>query len=78
VLGVVGAAVALFTAASMQFFGRLVPRLFSERAPRARGGVVISIVGLLVPQMPPPGEEQIHAIVANPAQYGVATALFAL
>ncbi len=77
VLGLVGAAVALFTAASMQIFGRLVPMLFGGRVVlRALGaGVVISIVGLLVPELLFSGEDQIHAIVANPAQYGVATLL---
>ena len=77
VLGVVGAVVAIYTAASMQLFGRLVPRLFGERVVlRALGaGVVISIVGVFLPQLLFSGEDQIHAIVANPAQYGVAVLL---
>ncbi|MBV9580514.1 MAG: chloride channel protein, partial [Chloroflexi bacterium] len=72
-LGVLGAVVAIFTGASMQLFGRLVPRIFGERVvARALGaGVVISVVGLLLPELLFSGEDQIHAIVANPAQYGV-------
>ncbi|MBV9355775.1 MAG: chloride channel protein [Chloroflexi bacterium] len=77
VLGVVGAVLAIFTGASMQLFGRVVPRLFGERVVlRTLGaGVVISVAGLIVPELLFSGEDQIHAIVANPARYGVATLL---
>ena len=36
---------------------------------------MISIVGVFLPQLLFSGEDQIHAIVANPAQYGVAVLL---
>jgi H+/Cl- antiporter ClcA len=77
VLGVVGAVVALYMGASMQLFGRLIPRLFGERVvARALGaGLVISLVGLFLPDLLFSGEDQIHTIVANPAQYGVAMLL---
>ncbi len=40
---------------------------------RAAGaGVVVGIVGLFVPDLLFSGENQIHAIVADPARYGVA------
>lgn len=77
ILGIVGAAVAIFSAISMQLFGRLIPRLFGERVVlRALGaGVVIAIVGMLLPDLLFSGEDQIHTIVANAAQYGVAMLL---
>jgi H+/Cl- antiporter ClcA len=77
VLGVVGAVLAVFTGASMHLFGRLVPRLFGERVIlRALGaGIVISLVGVLMPELLFSGEDQIHAIIANPAQYGAALLL---
>jgi H+/Cl- antiporter ClcA len=76
-LGVLGSAMALYTAASMQLFGRLVERLFGDRVVlRAlAAGAVVGFVGLGIPELLFSGEYQIHAIIANPAQYGVAMLL---
>jgi H+/Cl- antiporter ClcA len=74
VLGVLGAALAIFAGANMQLFGRIIPRLFGERVVlRALvAGVVIGLVGMVLPETLFSGEEQIHEIVADPARYGVA------
>jgi H+/Cl- antiporter ClcA len=73
VLGVLGAGVALYTAASMQLFGRLIPRIFGQHVIlRSLGAAaVIGVVGLMVPELMFSGESQIHAIVEDPARYGV-------
>ena len=77
VLGVLGSAMALYTAASMHVFGRLVPRLFGQRVVlrAVSAGAVVGLVGLGIPELMFSGEYQIHAIVADPAQYGVAMLL---
>ena len=64
VLGVVGAAVALYTATNMQLFGRLIGRLFGTHAVirSLAAGTVIGLVGTLVPELLFSGEQQIHAI----------------
>jgi H+/Cl- antiporter ClcA len=76
-LGVVGAAVAIFAGVTMQVFGRLIPRYFQDRVVERAlaAGVVISIVGVLIPELLFSGEDFIHGIVADPAKYGVAMLL---
>jgi H+/Cl- antiporter ClcA len=73
VLGVLGALLAIFAGANMQLFGRIIPRVFGERVVlrAVAAGVVIGFVGLVLPETLFSGEEQIHAIVADPARYGV-------
>jgi H+/Cl- antiporter ClcA len=73
VLGVLGAGLAIFAGLNMQLFGRLIPRLFGERVilRAVAAGAVIGLVGMVLPDTLFSGEEQIHAIVANPANYGV-------
>lgn len=73
VMGVVGAALATFTGACLQLFGSIIPRLFGQRVVLRAvvAGAVLGAVGLLVPDLMFSGEQQIHAIVANPASYGV-------
>jgi len=77
VLGVVGASVALYTTASMQLFGRLIPRLCGGRVVvrSVVAGAVIGLVGLQLPELMFSGEHQVHAIVADPAGYGLAMLL---
>jgi H+/Cl- antiporter ClcA len=72
-LGVVGALLAVFAGLLMQGFGQLVPRLFHERVilRALAAGVVISLVGLVLPELMFSGEDQIHGIAADPASYGV-------
>jgi H+/Cl- antiporter ClcA len=73
VLGVVGGLVAIASGVTMQVFGQLVERLFKgEPVSRAlAAGVVVSLVGLALPQLLFSGEDDIHTILANPAAYGV-------
>jgi H+/Cl- antiporter ClcA len=73
VLGVVGAATAIYTGACMQLFGRLVPRLLGEHVMRRSfaAGLVIGLVGMVVPELLFSGESQVHALVADPARYGL-------
>jgi H+/Cl- antiporter ClcA len=72
-LGCLGTLLAVITGIGMRVFGVLVPRLFhDEPVVRAlAAGVVISLVCLAMPQLLFSGEDQIHAIIANPAAYGV-------
>ena len=72
-LGVLGAAMALYTAACMRLFGRLVPRLFGGHVIRraVTAGAVIGLVGLQVPELLFSGEYQVHAIIAAPAEFGL-------
>jgi H+/Cl- antiporter ClcA len=72
-LGVVGAVMALFAGVATQVFGTLIARVFKERvmARALAAGVVISVVGVLIPELLFSGEESIHTIIADPAKYGV-------
>lgn len=77
VLGVLGVAMALYTAASMNLFGRLVPRLFGQHVVlrSLAAGAVIGLVGLGVPESMFSGENQVHTIIADPSRYGLALLL---
>jgi H+/Cl- antiporter ClcA len=73
VLGVVGTLLAVIAGIGMRIFGTLMPRI-SRDNPILRAlaaGVVISAVGLAMPQLLFSGEDQIHTIIADPAAYGV-------
>ena len=73
VLGGVGTALAVLTGLGMRAAGTVLPRVFhGEPITRAlAAGVVISLIGLAMPQLLFSGEDQIHAILANPGAYGV-------
>jgi H+/Cl- antiporter ClcA len=73
VLGILGALLTILMGVSTQVFGRLMAAAFQDRviARALAAGVVISIVGLLIPQLLFSGEDSIHGIVADPAHYGV-------
>jgi H+/Cl- antiporter ClcA len=77
VLGILGAAMALYTGVSMQLFGRLIPRLFGAHVMlrAVAAAAAIGLIGMLVPELLFSGESQVHALVADPARYGVATLL---
>jgi H+/Cl- antiporter ClcA len=72
-LGVVGAAVAIYTGLSMQLFGQIIPRLLGEHVMlrSLAAAVLIGLVGMVVPELLFSGESQVHALVADPARYGV-------
>lgn len=72
-LGIIGGVIAVFIGVSMQLFHRGIERVFKGN-PIVRilaAGVVIAIVGYFFPEVLFSGEDQIHTILANPAQYGV-------
>ncbi|HYA33668.1 MAG TPA: chloride channel protein [Candidatus Bathyarchaeia archaeon] len=73
VFGVIGAFVALFIGVSFQIFGRATDRAFKDRfmVRVMVAGVIIAIVGYFLPDLLFSGEAEIHAIIANPAAYGV-------
>jgi len=77
ILGVIGALVAISVGTSMQLFGRVMGGAFKDRVITRilAAGVVISIVCYFFPEVMFSGEEQIHSIIANPAQYGAAMLL---
>jgi H+/Cl- antiporter ClcA len=77
ILGVFGAVMAIYTAFSMQLFGQLIPRLFGQHVVLRSlvAGVVIGVIGVPLPELMFSGEQQVHTIVADPAQYGVALLL---
>jgi H+/Cl- antiporter ClcA len=77
VLGVLGAMMAIYTGACMQLFGGLIPRLFGEHVilRSFAAAVVIGLTGMAVPELLFSGESQVHALVTNPAQYGLAALL---
>jgi H+/Cl- antiporter ClcA len=72
-LGILGALMALYTAFGMQLFGQLVPRLFGQHVVwrSLAAGAVIGLVGVPLPELMFSGEQQVHTILADPAQYGV-------
>jgi H+/Cl- antiporter ClcA len=73
-LGILGGLLAIFTGISMQGIGTVMEKTFRDHAvPRilAAGGI-IALVGYFIPNLLFSGEAQIHAIIAQPAQIGVA------
>ncbi len=77
VLGVIGALLAVFTGLSMQGIGRLVERVFKDYVilPLLAAGAVVALVGYFVPELLFSGEDQIHAIIADPVAFGAAMLL---
>ena len=72
-LGIIGSLLAIFAGISMQAAGTVMERVFGAAtvAPVLTAGVVIAIVGYFVPEVLFSGEGQIHAIIADPARFGV-------
>lgn len=76
-LGVLGAVLALFSGLSMQGIGRIIERTFGDRVVTRilAAGVIIAVIGYFIPQLLFSGEVQIHTIIENPAQVGIAMLL---
>jgi H+/Cl- antiporter ClcA len=76
-LGVLGALIALFSGLSMQGMGKIIERTFGDRviARILAAGVIIAIIGYFIPQLLFSGEVQIHTIIENPAEVGIALLL---
>jgi H+/Cl- antiporter ClcA len=76
VLGLLGALLALFAGLSMQAAGRIMGRFENTVVLRVLiAGVVIAIVGYFLPALLFSGEHQIHAIIDNPTEFGIAMLL---
>ncbi len=74
VLGLLGGLLAIFTGISMQGAERILERTFRDRVVLrilAAGGITAAI-GYFIPNLLFSGEGQIHDIIAQPAQIGVA------
>jgi H+/Cl- antiporter ClcA len=76
-LGVLGALIALFSGLSMQGIGKIIERTFGGRviARILAAGVIIAVIGYFIPQLLFSGEVQIHTIIENPAEVGIALLL---
>jgi H+/Cl- antiporter ClcA len=73
VLGCIGTLVAVIAGIGMRIFGTLMQRI-SRGNPIVRAlaaGVVISAIGVAMPQLLFSGEDQIHTIINDPLAYGV-------
>lgn len=72
-LGIIGALVALFIGISFQSVGTAMDRVFKDRFIERvmSAGIIIAIVVYFLPDLMFSRESQIHAIIANPAAYGV-------
>ena len=77
IFGLIGALLAIFSGLSMQVFGKFIKKTFKNRIiTRALvAGAIIAVVSLLLPELMFSGENQIEAIIANAAHYGVAMLL---
>jgi chloride channel protein, CIC family len=77
ILGALGALLAVFTGLSMQKIGIIMEKSFHDK-PIQRilaAGVVIAAVGYFFPNLLFSGEKQIHAILQNPQEIGIAMLL---
>ncbi len=71
-LGLVGAILAAYIGIAFQVFGKIMGRFGDRPVERAvAAGVVIGIVCYFIPNLMFSGEDSVHSIMANPAQYGV-------
>jgi H+/Cl- antiporter ClcA len=73
-LGILGGLLAIFTGVSMQGIETVMENAFKDNALLRilAAGSVIAVVGYFIPNLLFSGEAQIHAIIAQPAQIGVA------
>jgi H+/Cl- antiporter ClcA len=71
-LGVIGAIVATYIGVAFQVFGKIMSRFGNRVIERVLvAGLVIGIVCYFIPELMFSGETSIHAVMANPAQYGI-------
>ncbi|MCJ7445779.1 MAG: chloride channel protein [Methanotrichaceae archaeon] len=77
ILGVLGAMLAFFSRLSMQKIGTIMEKRFHNRVilRTFAAGVVIAIIGYFIPDLLFSGEKQIHSIIQNPSEIGIAMLL---
>jgi H+/Cl- antiporter ClcA len=77
ILAVVGALLAVFAGLSMQTIGIIMEKSFHDKVVLRAfvAGVVIAIVGYFIPNLLFSGENQIHSIIQNPSEIGIAMLL---
>jgi H+/Cl- antiporter ClcA len=77
ILGILGSLLAIFAGLSMQKIGTLMESRFHDKVVlRAfAAGLVIAVIGYFIPNLLFSGEKQIHTIIQNPSQIGVAMLL---
>ncbi|MDX1417105.1 MAG: chloride channel protein [Candidatus Promineifilaceae bacterium] len=76
ILGLIGAVLAVYTGVAMRVFGTVMGRFEGRPILRVMvAGVIIAIVGYFIPDLLFSGEASLGAIVANPAQTGIAMLL---
>lgn len=73
VLGIIGSFLAIFTGLCLKGAGELMEKRFGKRIVlrTVAAGIVIAVVCYFLPELLFSGEAQIHAIVQNPAAFGV-------
>jgi H+/Cl- antiporter ClcA len=77
ILGALGALLAVFTGLSMQKIGIIMEKSFHDK-PIQRilaAGIVIAAIGYFFPNLLFSGEKQIHTILQNPTEIGIAMLL---
>jgi len=72
-LGIVGSLLAIFTGLCMRGLGRVIEKSFGEKVVlrTVAAGIVIAVVCYFLPVLLFSGEAQIHAIMKNPAAFGI-------
>ncbi len=77
ILGVLGALLAVFTGLSMQKIGIIMEKRFHDKPVQRilAAGIVIAAIGYFFPNLLFSGEKQIHTIIQNPPEIGIAMLL---
>jgi H+/Cl- antiporter ClcA len=77
ILGLLGSLLAIFAGLSMQKIGTFMGRRFHDKVVlrTLAAGLVVAVIGYFIPNLLFSGENQIHAIIQNPAEIGVAMLL---
>ena len=77
IFGVVGVLLAVFAGLSMQTIGIIMEKSFHDKVVLRAfvAGVVIAIVGYFIPNLMFSGESQIHSIIQNASEIGIAMLL---
>ena len=73
ILGIIGSLLAIFTGICLKGAGELMEKSFGEGIVlrTVAAGIVIAVVCYFLPELLFSGEAQIHAIVQNPAAFGI-------
>jgi chloride channel protein, CIC family len=77
IFGVVGVLLAFFAELSMKTIGKIMEKSFHDKVVLRAfdAGVVIAIVGYFIPNLLFSGENQIHSIIQNASEIGIAMLL---